>query len=42
MGIRQLSKRQSVEWMKIWQKANKTINNSPVSEDTLRTLLSFR
>lgn len=42
MGIRQLSKRQSVEWMKTWQKANKTINNSPVSEDTLRTLLSFR
>ncbi|MSP19012.1 MAG: hypothetical protein EXR74_05530 [Bdellovibrionales bacterium] len=42
IGIRQLSKRQWIEWMKVWQKANQTINNSPASEETIRILLSFR
>jgi hypothetical protein len=42
VALKSLNKRQAADWYQLWQKANKSLASAPTSEESLRSLLSFR
>jgi hypothetical protein len=40
--VKSLNKRQVADWYQFWQKANKPLASAPISEESLRSLLSYR